>query len=141
MNETFYPLMAVGGLFLLLMVVLGSYPDQRADLKCIRRNAAERSWKILFFERAYLTPYERWFRARYCLRYVDANERRIPISGMLRFVMLFIAIVGVPWYFVHSRGFLHAAKVGFGFGLFILWFVTTCLAAVIGLALELLLSR
>ncbi len=73
--------------------------------------------------------------------YTDAKDRMVPVSGLLRFVMLFIAIIGVPWYFLRSRGFIQAAKGGFGLGLFALWFGVTLFAGVIAVIAQNLLFR
>ena len=73
--------------------------------------------------------------------HVDAKEKMVPISGFLRLVMLLIAIIGVPWYFVRSRGLFQAAKGWFGLGLFAVWFVAAFLAIIVGVIAVLLLSR
>jgi ribosomal protein L40E len=51
-----------------LVVMTASIPSEAADLNCIRRNAAERSWEILFLEKTYSGRYDP---ARYQLRYRD----------------------------------------------------------------------
>jgi hypothetical protein len=69
MSIEIYVLMALfGGAICLLLAMLASIPSERADLKCIRRNAAERGWEILFLERIYSGRYDP---ARYHLRYRD----------------------------------------------------------------------
>ena len=72
--------------------------------------------------------------------FVDAKARLVPISGLLRAVMLIIALVGVPWYFLRSRGFVLGAKCGFGLGLFIVWLATAMVTIFVGLILKMLLS-
>lgn len=54
--------------------------------------------------------------------YADAEEKKVPITQFLGLALLLFAMVGVPWYFVRSRGFLGACKGAFGFGLIGLWF-------------------
>jgi hypothetical protein len=73
--------------------------------------------------------------------YVDAEERMVAISGLLRFVMLFIAWVGVPWYFVRSRGSAEALKGALGLGLFGIWFATLFVGAIAGAVVQAILSR
>lgn len=63
--------------------------------------------------------------------YVDAEERMVAITGRLGFCMLFVSWLGVPWYFIRSRGFLRAGKAGFGLGFFALWVVTLVLGCVL----------
>jgi len=53
--------------------------------------------------------------------YADAEERKIPITQFLGLALLLISVVGVPWYFLRSRGLLGALKSAFGFGLIFLW--------------------
>ena len=53
--------------------------------------------------------------------YADAEERKIPITRFLGLALLMVAIVGVPWYFLRSRGLLGALRGGLGFGLILLW--------------------
>ena len=53
--------------------------------------------------------------------FADAEERKIPITRFLGLALLMVAVVGVPWYFIRSRGFLAALKAVFGFGLIFLW--------------------
>jgi hypothetical protein len=55
---------------------------------------------------------------------LDAKERTIRISGLLRFVLIFISLIGVPWYFLRSRGFVGAFKNVFGLGFLAIWLVT-----------------
>lgn len=55
--------------------------------------------------------------------FADAEERKIPITRFLGLALLTVATVGVPWYFIRSRGFVGAVKGGFGFGLILLWFL------------------
>jgi len=62
--------------------------------------------------------------------YADAQQRMIPITQFLGLALLAVAIVGVPWYFVRSRGLLGALKGAFGLGLFLLWFVGFLVAAI-----------
>jgi hypothetical protein len=52
---------------------------------------------------------------------IDAQEKTVRISGLLRFALFVISLIGVPWYFIRSRGLVGALKNGFGFGLFIIW--------------------
>jgi len=73
--------------------------------------------------------------------YVDADEKKVPISGLLGFTMLFISIVGVPWYFLRSRGPIGGLKGGFGLGLFALWFVTFLVGAVAAAIVQLVIGR
>jgi len=72
--------------------------------------------------------------------FVDAKERMIPISGFLRVVMLIVSLVGVPWYFLRSRGLIDAAKGWFGLGLFVLWLGSAMIALFVGLLTEALFS-
>lgn len=53
--------------------------------------------------------------------YIDAEEKMVAISGPLGFLLLFIAWIGVPWYFLRSRGWIGALKAAFGLGLFGIW--------------------
>jgi hypothetical protein len=55
---------------------------------------------------------------------VDAEERAVRISGLLRFSLIIISLIGVPWYFLRSRGFVGAFKNVFGLGLFAIWLGT-----------------
>ena len=55
---------------------------------------------------------------------IDAQEKIVRISGLLRFDLLFISLIGVPWYFIRSRGLVGALKNGFGFGLFAIWLIS-----------------
>jgi len=73
--------------------------------------------------------------------YIDAEERMIAISGLLGFLLLFIAWIGVPWYFIRSRSFIGALKAGLGFGLFAIWFAALMIAAVISAIVEAIVSR
>ena len=54
--------------------------------------------------------------------------------------MLFIAWIGVPWYFIRSRGFVGALKAAFGLGLFGIWFAALMIAAVISGMIEALVA-
>ncbi|HVU36047.1 MAG TPA: hypothetical protein VHE61_21580 [Opitutaceae bacterium] len=49
--------------------------------------------------------------------YADSEQRLIPITRYLGLALLAAPIIGVPWYFVRSRGGVSAAKSCFGFGL------------------------
>ena len=49
--------------------------------------------------------------------YADSEQRQIPITRFLGLALLAIPILGVPWYFVRSRGVVSAAKAIFGYGL------------------------
>jgi len=53
--------------------------------------------------------------------YADSEEKQIPITRWLGLALLAVSVVGVPWYFVRSRGFVGALKGGFGLGLMFLW--------------------
>ncbi len=55
--------------------------------------------------------------------YADSEERKIPITRWLGLALLAVSIVGVPWYFVRSRGFLGALKTAFGLWLILTWWV------------------
>lgn len=55
---------------------------------------------------------------------IDAQEKTVRISGLLRFALFFISLIGVPWYFIRSRGLVGALKNGFGFGLFVIWLIS-----------------
>jgi hypothetical protein len=72
--------------------------------------------------------------------YVDAEERKIPVSGWLRVVMLFVPIIGVPWYFIRSRGLIRAAKAAFGLGLFAIWFGSALISLIVMLLMKALFS-
>ena len=50
--------------------------------------------------------------------YADSEERMVPITRFLGLALLAIPAIGVPWYFMRSRGLLLAAKQIFGLGLF-----------------------
>lgn len=54
--------------------------------------------------------------------YIDAEERMVAIAGRLGFVMLFIAWIGIPWYFIRSRGVARALMAAFGLWLYAIWF-------------------
>jgi len=54
----------------------------------------------------------------------DAEERAVRIYGLLRFALILISLIGVPWYFIRSRGFVGAFKGAFGLGLFAIWLST-----------------
>ena len=60
---------------------------------------------------------------------IDAKEKIARISGLLRFALILIPLVGVPWYFIRSRGFVGALKHGFGFGLFAIWLLSLFLGS------------
>jgi len=60
--------------------------------------------------------------------YADSEERKIPITRYLGLALVALAMIGVPWYFVRSRGFLGAAKAVFGFGLIGLWWLAMSLS-------------
>jgi hypothetical protein len=62
--------------------------------------------------------------------YTDAQERKIPITRFLGLALLAIALVGVPWYFIRSRGIIGACKGAFGIGLFLIWLAGILLAFV-----------
>ena len=64
--------------------------------------------------------------------YADAEERMVAISGFLGFVMLFIAAIGIPWYFVRSRGLVGGLKGALGFGLFGIWFAFGIVGVFVG---------
>lgn len=53
--------------------------------------------------------------------YVDAEERKIPITRWLGLALLAVSLIGVPWYFIRSRGLWGAVKGGFGLGLLLLY--------------------
>jgi hypothetical protein len=53
--------------------------------------------------------------------YADSRARTIPITRFLGLALLAVPAIGVPWYFVRSRGFFPAAKAVFGLGLFAIW--------------------
>lgn len=55
--------------------------------------------------------------------YADSEEKKIPITRWLGLALLLVCIVGVPWYFIRSRGFFGALKAAFGLGLILLWWV------------------
>jgi hypothetical protein len=55
---------------------------------------------------------------------VDAEERAVRISGLLRFALIIISVIGVPWYFLRSRGMVGAFKNVLGLGLFAIWLIT-----------------
>lgn len=57
----------------------------------------------------------------------DAEEKKVRIYGLLRFALILISLIGVPWYFVRSRGFVGALKGAFGMGLFAIWLITITL--------------
>jgi hypothetical protein len=63
--------------------------------------------------------------------YIDAEERTVAISGLLGFLLLFIAWIGVPWYFIRSRGWIGALKAAFGLGLFGIWFTGLLIAGAV----------
>jgi hypothetical protein len=73
--------------------------------------------------------------------YIDAQKKMVAISGPLGFTMLFISWIGVPWYFVRSRGWLGASKAIFGLGLFAIWFCCVVLGIAIGTFLRIALAR
>ena len=73
--------------------------------------------------------------------YVDAEEKKVPVSGWLRLAMLALPIIGVPWYFLSSRGFVAAAKTGFGLGLFAVWFASLLLSSIVVVVAQILLSK
>ena len=73
--------------------------------------------------------------------YVDAGERVVPIAGLLGFAMLFIPVIGVPWYFFRSRGFAGAFRGALGFGLFGVWFCALLASAVIAGIIQAVCSR
>jgi hypothetical protein len=50
----------------------------------------------------------------------DAHMRRFVMpSGMMGFIIT-MGLIGVPWYFIRSRGWMGAAKWGFGLPLILL---------------------
>ncbi len=70
----------------------------------------------------------------------DAHMRRFVMpSGMMGFIVT-MALIGVPWYFIRSRGWMGAAKRGFGLPLILLssvlylsaWFGARSMAALVG---------
>ena len=71
--------------------------------------------------------------------YADAKEKLVPISGLMRAAMLVVSLIGVPWYFLRTRGLVGAAKGGFGLGLFVLWLGTAMVAMFVGLIIKMLL--
>lgn len=66
----------------------------------------------------------------WCFR--DADEKRVPITRWLGLCLLMLAVVGVPWYFVRSRGWFGALKRGFGLGIVALYLA----GAMLGLLLS-----
>jgi hypothetical protein len=68
--------------------------------------------------------------------YVDAEEKMIAISGVLGFAMLFISIIGVPAYFLRSRGLVGALKNAFGLGLYALWLSTLMVGMLVAIVVS-----
>lgn len=60
---------------------------------------------------------------------VDAEERAVRISALLKFALIIISVIGVPWYFLRSRGFVGAFKNVFGLGLFAVWLLSLFLVS------------
>ncbi len=50
----------------------------------------------------------------------DARLHKFPLSGRFRLFIFLFAIIGVPVYLVRSRGWMAAAKIGFGVPVFLL---------------------
>lgn len=63
--------------------------------------------------------------------YADSEVRQIPITRFLGLALLALPVIGVPWYFVRTRGIIGAAKVVFGLGLFGIYAATYFLSFLI----------
>lgn len=66
----------------------------------------------------------------WCFR--DADDRRVPITLWLGLCLLMLAVLGVPWYFVRSRGWVRALKQGFGLGIIALYLVGATVGVLLG---------
>ena len=70
----------------------------------------------------------------------DAQMRRFVMPSGMMGCIITMALIGVPWYFIRSRGWLGAAKWGFGLPLIFLssvlyfcaWFGARSMAAMLG---------
>jgi len=70
----------------------------------------------------------------------DAHMRRFVMPSGMMGVIITMAPIGVPWYFVRSRGWMGAARGGFGLPLILLscvlyfsaWFGARSMAAWLG---------
>ena len=70
----------------------------------------------------------------------DAHMRRFVMPSGMMGCIITMTLIGVPWYFIRSRGWIGAAKLGFGLPLifvssvlyFSAWFGTRSLAAMLG---------
>lgn len=60
--------------------------------------------------------------------YLDSEEKMVPITRWLGLALLGLSVVGLPWYFIRSRGGIGALKAAFGFGLILLWWIPTTLS-------------
>ena len=69
-TEIYVPMIPLVTVTIVLLVMLVFVPSKQADIKCIRRNAAEREWEILFLEKTYSGRFEP---TRYNLRYRDRD--------------------------------------------------------------------